>query len=75
MGVRDRQLEVAYTVHRAGLCPHCGYPREVCGALERFEAQVRFCYAKAAVDQAQEDTKAPEPGQFWVPVYQPPVEI
>lgn len=27
---RDRDLAVALTEYEASLCPHCGYPRDVC---------------------------------------------
>ena len=76
---RNLELMLAFTVHKRALCPHCGYPREVCRNEERFKAQEEFCYAKAAVDEAGEEAqKAPggaEHGLLHVPVYQPPVEI
>lgn len=79
--VRGRNLILmhAFTMHKRGLCPHCGYPREVCRNEERFKAQKEYCYAKAAVDQADEEAqKTPggaDHGLLHVPVYQPPVEI
>lgn len=72
---RNLALMMAYTVYKHGICPHCGYPREVCGNEERFEVQTRFCYAKGAVDEATASEVKPEPGELKVPVYQPPVQL
>lgn len=70
---------LAWTLYQRGLCPHCGYPREVCRSVERFEAKEEYCFAKAAVEQAERDARGKdgetEPGLLHVPVYQEPVEI
>ncbi|WP_460689009.1 hypothetical protein [Nesterenkonia suensis] len=76
---RNRVGMLAWTLYRRGLRPHSGYPRDVCRSEERAEAQRKYCFAEAAVAQAERYSRgkdgATEPGLLHVPVYQSPVEI
>lgn len=50
---------LSLTDYRAGLCPICGYPKEVCQAAEnanKFVADLPSrCYATTALRQFQKD--------------------
>lgn len=68
---RNLMLMMAYTVHKRGLCPKCGYPREVCRRESTFSAQREVCYASAVVEAQQEEEqkrKDPAHGVMWLPV-------
>ena len=63
---------LAFTIHKRGLCPKCGYPREVCRSQDGFTAQRDVCHASAAVEEAQEQARKdndPDHGVMWVPVF------
>ena len=71
-------LMMAYTVHKRGLCPKCGYPREVCRREATFSAQREVCYASAVVEERQaEEQKRKDParGVMWLPVKHETVDI
>lgn len=70
---RNLRLMMAYTVHKRGLCPKCGYPRSVCRSQGGFTAQREVCHASAVVEERQaEEQKRKDPahGVMWVPVKQ-----
>lgn len=61
---------LAYTVHKRGLCPRCGYPRSVCRSQSGFQAQREVCHASAVVEAQQEQAQKsnnPDHGVMWVP--------
>lgn len=67
---------VGYTLYSQSLCPHCGYPRSICRTQERFNARQEYCFAKAAVERAEDPEKKDEKlGLLYVPEYQAPVEL
>lgn len=75
---RNLRMMMAYTVHKRGLCPKCGYPRAVCRSQSGFEAQREVCHATAVVEARQEEAqkaKASEHGVMWIPVKQGEVQV
>ncbi|GAA1450479.1 hypothetical protein GCM10009618_02680 [Nesterenkonia lacusekhoensis] len=70
---RNLRLMMAYTVHKRGLCPKCGYPRSVCRSGGSFQAQREVCHASAVVEEKQEQAQKssiPDHGVMWMPVKQ-----
>lgn len=51
----------AWTLYRAGLCPECGRPRDVCES-GTWEVQTRVCGPTAAAEKWRAENKDPVPG-------------
>lgn len=58
---RDRLIIYAWTLYRAGLCPECGRPRQVC-ETGAWEVETRVCGPTAAAERWRKDNTKPEPG-------------
>lgn len=68
---------LSLTEYRAGLCPICGYPKDVCQALEnvgRFDVPPPArCHATTALRQFQKDREYDVPDALvWSAILKPP---